>query len=570
MADNKCIEKEVVEDKLADLSKGTIKIFGDRSASTKNMPVFWSSELMIVTDIEEKNKSKTIKYYFWNNVCKEVTPQEFKECCKNNGKNISKGGTEPQCIIPFIENGDTVIITSDGQIDADDVDVCDSVFKREKKEMKFVRAYLIETNTKVDSSVILPFIRNTAHQVFVNGIETLVGNKPEKLELSDYYNKPDEFLKDADKIHKQISVQNAGKHNPQLQEELSKLINNLIVCLTQNINIKPLNNKSTVDDFKKVIDLVDNKKMADIMNAGYGMMKYTDNNINFSFDGITRRVMHYDQSSSASSRLTSSAPQAECRITYEKDLMALLIKKGKPVIEQKDMVKILENPFLLLNKEYIGRIQSRLDHYIGRKSAKIVEQSPFTRADLCGFITFRGKYRSEMKDAIGRIFFGDKTPRHTTLWLAVLYFVCAQTKYLQDEEFLGGFKKFLVKELKENTYYMTLTEAPVMPIIQNCPIDVGIRYCMISPQIFKDNDEKNRMYAFSDSSKWLVELSKLIEEDEKQRAIDDRKKRKAEDQSKGLFDEPEKNQKMEDDREAESDVDIMKDEAIAGRVEDVD
>jgi len=482
-----------------------IKVFIDCSGSTENEMEYWKFAEKLVIQLDDH-----YKFYLWASTCKELSKKDMITHCKTL-KSDCEYETKPHCIIPFIDNDSAIILISDGTTDRNEVLNCDAEIKQSNIIIKSIFIHFVKTSYgSIDLSVALPFIRKTEYIIYIDGKEKVRGSSIEDIDLKNYYNKPDYFLENIEEIHKICTFQNAGKLNIEFQNKLDLLKNNLLSYLNKDIKIEEIYNvENKIEELKKIITMTDHKKASQIIIKSNELMRYCDNNYNFEIQNMLSTPVSYIRASSISSSL-SSISRGNSPIIMEPDQMALLVVSGEPVIPDNKLEEIIENPFLLLeSKEYINKIQNRLDHFIGKKSARQVcttQSSPFTRKKISSFIPFNKNNDKLLEKSMSDIFFNNRLPRQPILWLAIVYLVCKQTKYLNENiKFMSIFEKFLTRKFENTMYYITLSEEPIEPIIK-CPLDIAFWYCLISSEIWPIDDNRNRFNFFGSSIKWIIEL----------------------------------------------------------------
>ena len=503
----------------------------DYSGSTGNNSNYWNSAKQL---INSHPKSKII---FWDTSAKLTTYQDALKMA-----NIMKGhgGTQPQCFASMVPDKCNLIIVTDGQIYQGDVQKCDTILN--SKEFSNVEVYFMNTGGSMKLSVSAPFTRKTNFKIFVDGKKLSEGSSLNPIDLTPYSNAPQKFIDESENILTQIVMQNLGKNNQPLRNELLDLQKNLIKTVALE------NAKS--NKFAEVRKLLQGNQLELAMSKIKDVLVATDSSLGKKIEAIITEMVRQCSGSSDFSfnilqpgRLmraketdvvkTEELPQVEdynggfeCPICFDSDLPCLLIKAGDPIfkdVEKSYMEALLTNPLLcLLNKELMDKLKRRLDHVVGFEAAKILFSrggvvSPITRDPISCIITPVGDKKDHIRStnyALADLFFGRKLVGQPELWLLVLYYAIQEVTFLKEnEEFIKGFEKCIIKRMETNQTNITLTGLPIEPLIK-CPVDIAIWYCVVSPFIVNnttnEDDARNRLRSFGSTALYLTKTLDLL------------------------------------------------------------
>ncbi|RDH40914.1 MAG: hypothetical protein CFE62_001925 [Candidatus Aquirickettsiella gammari] len=207
----------------------------------------------------------------------------------------------------------------------------------------------------------------------------------------------------------------------------------------------------------------------------------------------------------------------ECSIMFDKDIPLLFVPKGNATVfsslENSDAYT--NNPLLILdNPNLISRLSEIIDLDIGLETAikmKLISEdrdtdselnayktsksktlflSPTTRRQLGAFLSLENKPNHNIanRHALSEIFFGNnKLLSLSALWLAVVYFFCKEHRYNSEDEnsvkLMNAFKAYLIECLKSSRSRITLSGDAAIQPFSECPLDLAIYYCVISPFI---------------------------------------------------------------------------------------
>lgn len=507
----------------------------DYSGSTCNNVNYWTN---VISIIEANPDSKII---FWNTIAKLLSKNDASRVA--NAKQ-GTGGTQPQCFAPLIPKGSNLIIITDGEVSTTDVQTCDSIIN--SREFSSVDIYFINTGGRMNLSVSAPFTRKTSFRIYVDGKKLSEGSSVNPIDLKHYNEQPEEFIKDAEKILAQIVMQNLGKNNQLLRNDLLDLQKNMLKIISNK------NAKVNANQFLLFRELLQNnnydlavskmKELTTLSDSTLGkrieafiqeMIKQCSGSFDFSFDILEPgRIV---RATKVTEVVTEELPvvenytgKFECPILLDIDIPCLLIKKGDPVfkdVEKGYMEALLTNPLMfLLNNELVDKLKKRLDHVVGLEATKKLFSrgdvlSPFSRCPISCIVTFGDEqsHYNATNFALANLFFGQKLVGQPELWLSVLYFVTNQITYLKENELtsnlLDGFKQNLISRMRTHTTNITLSGLPIEPLMKS-PVDIAIWYCVVSPFIINnttnEDDARNRLRSFGASSKYLVELLDLL------------------------------------------------------------
>lgn len=527
---------------MSDQQKKVIAI--DSSGSTQGMCEYWQKVQYII------NQHPNAKFVFWGSDYKTFDDQQSALRYMNFHQG-NLGLTHPQLFIPFMaQNNCELIIITDGQIYESDIQACDQLLQG--YNLSSVEIHFNGSERNMNLSVSAPFARNTRFSMFVNG-EDFASGSTEEIDFDQYNNNPEKFLVDAENILKSLTLQNLGRKNANFKqrEQLIKLKNNLIKYLAnQAAANQNSNNEFNVirqnllnNDLLRAKELMrsfilnqDSSISKNIENIFQEMLNCIDNRNNFSFDML--RPGRLNRANEINKPAEDELPAVEeyqgnfeCPIMYENALPVLMIFTGSPVLAGVDkgyVDNIITNPFLLLNnQELVNKIKARIGHPIGLDQAREHFNNmtcPFTHNQVSTFISFENE-RSHIKYtkyALANLLFGNKLVGIPELWLAVIYLICNNITYLNEEEkpgFMSSFKNYLINRCQNQTTRLTLTGLAVEPVV-TAPVDIAIWYCVMSPLLisnpnginipFGEDDARNRLRSFGTGAIHLVEILKLF------------------------------------------------------------
>lgn len=494
----------------------------DYSGSTGNQASYWNKVYTIVS------QNKDASFVFWDtNLKKQSLNDVLRHCSSKKGY----GGTDPSCIarwIKTLEGEVELIIITDGQIGAADVERCDQILS--EHPFLSVTVHFLNTGGRMNLSVSSAFTRKTEKVNIYVDDDCLVDNMTLGLiDLTKYHNNPTLFVNESEALFKQIVLTNLGKANINLRNDLLNLQKNLIHFLANNqsntdefdkLRQSLINQEYAIDQLRQLIVSADSNLAKKIESIIQEMINQCANSTNFSFDLLQPgRLIR-----SAPVKNVEELPEVisshgfECPILFDQDLPVLMINNKAPILidlEKGYLDAIMTNPFLLLdNPELVQKLIRRFDHVVGLSAFRVLFGnhrliSPFTRLPISSLISTSNEksHNKATNYALANIFFGKKLIGVPELWLSVVYFALKQVEYLAD--FLPAFTQTMIERMKCKRTNITLSGLPIEPLIK-APVDIAIWYCIISPDLKFTDHASNRLRSFGNSSRYLIELVDLF------------------------------------------------------------
>ena len=181
-------------------------------------------------------------FYFWN---EKKTKASYEEVLLKIEKRLGDGGTKPYLIAEIIDEEKQnefkhLIIITDGNVDANDIQLADNIMKNINYKFDFVTVYILGEDA--DLSVGAPFCRKTPNKTMAK--KKKIDLYEEKITLSkediqtlnnieNYYNY-NVFKNNYGKIFNAVQAQCIGTFDYQLKEKLENMFENI---LNNNNNI---------------------------------------------------------------------------------------------------------------------------------------------------------------------------------------------------------------------------------------------------------------------------------------------------------------------------------------------
>lgn len=491
----------------------------DDSGSTARETMYWEAVSKLLNP-----SHKIIK---WGTNANFITYQDAVKLAQS--KAGSSGYTHPENFARMIPENSNLIIITDGCVESTSVKSCDDILQGRKFDSVIVW-FCSTGGGAINMSVSAPFVRNTKmYKIYRNNVCVATGSSNHQLDLHTYYDMPTKFLNDADTIYQTIVIQNMGKTNPELRDELIALQRNLLNSLSkncdQNDTIRQYLKENKLQDAIKEIELLifknDESPSESIERIIQKMISKCAIANDYSFDNLSNgRITRSQEIKSVKSDEVQEIQynNFECPISFDDEFPILTIKKGEPVllnVEKNDLDNYMNNPlFILNNPQLVEKIKQRIDHLFGLKTVKHLFSnnlvSPLTRSQLSSTLSF-GIHESHVRatnHAMADIFFGKKLVGLSELWLTVLFNVIGEMSYIRDNlQFMEQFKEHLLHRIQNNVTNITLSGSGSLKPFMKTSIDVAMWFCVMSPWI---NNVDNRLRYFGDSSKYLLQILDML------------------------------------------------------------
>lgn len=506
----------------------TTKVFIDTSGSTENHGGYWRYVAALVS--QQALEKATFYTFDWTVVTRT------RNVILGIARNLGDGnrGTFTRTIARVVQPGDALVIVTDGEVKPEEVAACDTILRG--MPFKSVDVHFQDTNHPMNLSVSAPFTRNTAAaRIIINGKEASSGSTNERIDLAPFYNAPDAFLAALDTLRPRMVIQNAGRRNEQLRNDLLDLQKNLlghIASKSDDATFESLRAALSTDYdaamrlMRQIIRGADTTLGPRIADAVSALLRIADG------DAFSLGLL-------APSRITRAADVQEisvaevpheeligagftCPISMDDDIPLCFIAQGEPVLADLDKSKLedlLTNPLgFLLDTALVTRLVGRIDHLVGLAATKELFDyggngtilSPMTRRHVSSALTF-GQSREHIKAtnaALADLFFGNKLVGLSELWLAVVYFVVKEIPYLSQETgFIRAFEGHLTHRMRTARTNLTLSGLPIEPMLK-APVDIAVWYCTVSPWL--TSTPNNRLRDFGPTGKYLLQLTDVL------------------------------------------------------------
>ena len=457
-------------------------------------------------------------FLLWSTSYKYVTQNEYEKILERKD---GAGLTNPHVIVDWMLkndfNGEVVLIT-DGQIPISSVEYLDKILEKAEGKIQItkIECYLIQTNSsKLDTTVIAPFIRRYPNEVILYGkeveplqITTGTQTQEELIETIRSIKSIDEFQNQSNCVFSNVVTKMMGKPiNIEIRDEILKLQKRLVSEL--RIPPKNFDLKGLLDAFKNH-DIKNMKILSLQLNQAYHnqhsnmtwpslifhLLRMANGSLNqvysvhalgtgFQADRI-RRADVAEHFEAAETESTNCDADFICPITYEEesDVVLLIKKPTKPLlsgIEHDKVNEIITCPLAALKyKDFIKTLIEHIDHPISLSAMKSAENSnipikvsPLTRAPILGGLCL-GAAEDHSKATnwtIANLMTGGKKVGNMDQWFALIWYLTEINQIPYLNPILPKLRQHMIYRLHNHNGTASLT---AIPDICQTSLPVGI------------------------------------------------------------------------------------------------
>ena len=483
----------------------------DNSGSTSDCREYWKRVRNVVN-----NSKKGDKFILWNTESILVNKEEIIYCCD---KLYGDRGTKPQSIVKYLNNVSKLVLVSDGQIYTDDVRHTDNLLKN-VKSLNDVEAHFVYTGGNIDSSVVIPFSRNSKYKIYVDNNDVIEGDNI-NFDLTPFY-EPEYYEKNYSKLRQYVAMKTLSREDGTLRNELLKLKNKLIDKLTNNKEnskqdkVLEMINKNLKKAYKLTRKLISSENLSASKKIELEIMELCNlcKSSDFSFDNIKSSRLTRANFASEPEKIEELKADGnyECPIILTEDVPCLLINKGEPLLKYEENVDdLITQPLYFLKREHlVEKLHSRLDSIIGVSSLSKLDPfiSPFTRNELLGGLSM-GSHESHLKSNIwtlARLFFGRKICGSVDLWMSVIYLAIKNVE--RFKEFVPMFENYLKQRFDKTYTTISLSGLPDFPL-EKVKFKLAFWYVVSSPIIMKHDIKQDRLRGLMGVEDCLMDLLDL-------------------------------------------------------------
>ena len=400
----------------------TTILFHDMSGSTGGVRQYHNLSLKIYDEFVKNNNHIIVG---WDDKYKVLSDESYLSMCKNmkgyNGTLTSQIGKYLSTL--NTTNSLELIIITDGQVDFNDIAICDNYMSNLNLDIKKVSAY-VSSYQNPNCSVFAPFMRGlwdcnifhdnqngqlkpiyTMNQKERNNLMEIVKNASTEEEINAVF----------DKLIDMVTSITMGKKTGDVN-----LRNDILIManrIKQNVKSK-LSKCSYLESFenelheKKSVDIQTAQNLYNFYKGSFNgndfqskinmLLQMCDGKLSHMFDPTQIRTQALNRATVQTNNVTSDQMNEindiptdmkpiDCPIMLsDSPNMVLLIKAGTPIFEQiekKTQDSIMLNTFYSYNiQECRELVKQRLDHYMSLEAYITLEikKSPMTNYNLCG------------------------------------------------------------------------------------------------------------------------------------------------------------------------------------------
>jgi hypothetical protein len=456
--------------------------------------MYWTNVSSIVNKaIEESNGSDNVKFILWNSHANEVDFEMVKNIIS---RAKGESGTSPDSIIKFLQPNDNLILITDGEISERSVSDCDRIFSIQSDLiLSNVDAYVINKSSNVDTSVVIPFCRNSSHKIIKCSTNKIMEIQPqifvsqEDLKLLDTICTPNEFRINYEKVKAQVvSHSIARSATIEFRNKLLQMKARVYDTMTKSQSIVFKHEFSNYEEFQNELVAIRDGYGSDenIAKQFNELINICDGSLKGQLDTtIAQRTLWANNASSnvtlsqVDANIDSSSSGFECPYLFNQDCATLLIcpnnilqndedysdeeeeyfnehhyQKTSPFVmnvlsqlDKNDANAVINNPLTILRKtvDWTPLLDS-LDHIMGREmvASGQLHKSPITRKPIVASIVL-GNSKECLKHndtVLAWLFTGGKVLGNMTFWYYVLI------------ELVKKHKTYLVSHMNEFIHHL--------------------------------------------------------------------------------------------------------------------
>uniref|UniRef100_A0A6C0BEQ5 Uncharacterized protein n=1 Tax=viral metagenome TaxID=1070528 RepID=A0A6C0BEQ5_9ZZZZ len=424
----------------------------DCSGSTNSDSTYWS----VAERILRENESRITKYFLWNTFLEVASLSQTQLQIKNK---LGEWGTCPHLIIPHLNDGDDLILITDGEIGQDSLSRVNELMLT--KKLNSCDAHIISRHP--DVSVVCGFTRGIKSTVKTYGDEevTLTSLTDEDFLILDQLDflTLEQFLSKYEIIrqvllNKMIGINKMDKKLHDLLVAMkAKLHSDFIKSLDKDFDLHTPLSEGRYEDAKIISKAMINRyygnssvkefssKFDSLIAIVSGKTDFSVNQFNAIKTNAFSTAASLDKEE-PESLIIEGITLMQCPIMMDDDAPVIPIIYGLPVLfgeEKKVIDQIMKNPLSILSYENIvNKIIARLSQSIGLFSYCEIYNTtrihPMSRQDISGCIPLGSnkEYVNEASNAIMNLFTGGKILGNIDLYYAVLFFIIENVPFLDN------------------------------------------------------------------------------------------------------------------------------------------
>ena len=510
------------------VTNSTWKIIIDISGSTDGNQRYYETIHSMIHDWEE-----SFQLIFFDHIAYCGQMEDWKWI--RNQRKYKSGGTNPASFAPFLKEGMSILLFSDGQISQECLQQCDQILSC--RYFKTVKVHFLSTIGSMNLSVSSPFTRNVGYYEIYKDQTRLSNGQTEHLFPLTYLENPELFFIDQNSFQQSILLRCMGNPQEKDRQSILKFKSQLLAKLRQR-------SVSTEEDSDRIRSELRSRGQPSLLRVNQWIQTYSgqeekanqveaffshllnmcfQQNPNFQFDILSsfhsrlqRNGKSVDQPITITPVEHSIDSEWECPILLEKDSLCIPITKGKPCLEglcKKELEELWINPLLFLDDKYKSRQDqwlSQLDVPIGFTCfASLNGKSAFTRRELHSLFSFEShdSHTASSLYSLKYCLMGtQKLFGNIHLWWIVFWSLLKKHQERWSSIFVP-LESFIRRQCEQSKTLITLS-GWVIPPYFSCPTDIALWYCMHSPFFLPTSS--NRLQTFYPWASILMEVLETI------------------------------------------------------------
>jgi hypothetical protein len=511
-------------------------IFLDDSGSVSGFINYW----LIVTQILAEYGDKISHYYLWHHDTRLSSREQFEELI---AKGRSSGGNEAWKVAEEIvaQRHRNIILITDGEIMAYDVEKCDQTLEKAKNEGFQIHkavCYTLGRWNDPNMSVTCAFTRYGESKVFSKAgdspLRTVMQYTKEDFKILSEFAEisVENFQANFEKIEQLIIAKNMGRDsNPEMKDQLVHMKTRLLkeysktqakkepVSVTIREALKRGDYATAIDIAVKMannyftdvtITDLDAKITSLIALCGDQRGKYTFDQIRSNKMATATRAEEgkVDQNVELEEL---SKNLVECPIIMDEDVPQILIDECEPFLlglEKAIVDDINACPLRILNYPHLkAKFKARLSNFTGVKYCDKLKRNPFTRGRLLGAIPL-GSHRSHMvvgNSTLAKMVSGGKVMGNLNLYYAVVWLLVMEGEVEYLSPIRANLTEHLIYRLTNSQTMASLCGLPKFVSTQ-VSTDIALWFCLSSGQLNASTDRDSLRFHLFD----LEHMRKLI------------------------------------------------------------
>jgi len=445
------------------------------------------------------------------------------------------GGTNPSTFLTYLEEGQSIVLFTDGEISSECVRQCDKILQNRYFETVIV--HFISTRGAMDLSISAPLTRNVQQYEIFKDEKLLSKGKTREILHSKYVEDVSLFFQDLELIRQSILLRCMGNPQETDRQSILEFKSKIMAKFRQK-------NQSTPEDSEMIRNEL-RLSQPSLIKIRQWIEKYSDQeekmnrvetffsqilnlcfeqNPNYQFSIFTSFDLRLERNGKSVNPPIQIMPMEnqihsewECPILLEKDSICIPVIEGIPCLESvshKELEELWINPLLFLDEKFQWhqeRWMERLDVPIGLSCFNQVmegnRKSAFTRQTIRSAFSFEDHTSHKLSSlySLQQCLMGpQKLFGNIQLWWIVFWALLKRNKD-RWSSILPTVEMFLRRQCSQTMTHIHLSGWVIRPQF-SCPTDIALWYCLHSP--FFLPEISNRLQVFF---RWSSIITDVLE-----------------------------------------------------------